>query len=97
MPGCNNEQQNAMIRVARQNMSVYEDMAELIRLGAYRRGTDPAVDRAIELRPALEAFLSQRREEHTDLETGYYQLAAIVGLPYAALVKDNAAKDAAAK
>jgi flagellum-specific ATP synthase len=90
MPGCNTEPQNAMIRVARQNMSVYEDMAELIRLGAYRRGTDPAVDRAIELRPALEHFLSQRREEHTDLETGYQELAGIVGLAYEAAAKKAA-------
>jgi flagellum-specific ATP synthase len=91
MPGCNNEEQNAMIRVARQNMSVYEDMAELIRLGAYRRGTDPAVDRAMELRPALEHFLSQRREEHTDLETGYQQLAGIVQMPYSEPAKSEAA------
>jgi flagellum-specific ATP synthase len=83
MPNCNIEEQNAMIRIARQNMSVYDDMAELIRLGAYRRGTDPAVDRAIELRPALEQFLSQRREERSDLETGYRDLAAILDLPYA--------------
>jgi flagellum-specific ATP synthase len=72
-----------MIRLARQNMSVYDDMAELIRLGAYRHGTDPAVDRAIELRPGLEHFLSQRREERSDLETGYRDLAAILGIPYA--------------
>ncbi len=83
MPGCNTEPQNQMIRLARQNMSVYEDMAELIRLGAYRHGTDPAVDRAIELRPGLEHFLSQRREERSDLETGYQDLAAILGIPYA--------------
>jgi len=70
MPACNTEPQNDMIRVARQNMSVYDDMAELIRLGAYRRGTDQTVDRAIELRPALEKFLSQRRDERSDLETG---------------------------
>ena len=82
MPACNNEQQNDMIRVARQNMSVYDDMAELIRLGAYRRGTDQTVDRAIELRPALEKFLSQRRDERSDLETGYRELAGILGLPY---------------
>ena len=35
-----------------QHLSVYEDMAELIRLGAYRKGTDPAVDEAIRLYPA---------------------------------------------
>jgi flagellum-specific ATP synthase len=82
MPNCNNEQQNDMIRVARQNMSVYDDMAELIRLGAYRRGTDPTVDRAIELRPALEKFLAQRKTERSDLEAGYQELAAIVAMPY---------------
>ncbi len=83
MPNCNTEQQTDMIRVARQNMSVYDDMAELIRLGAYRRGTDPTVDRAIELRPALEKFLSQRKDERSDLESGYVELAAIVNMPYA--------------
>jgi flagellum-specific ATP synthase len=83
MPNCNTEEQITMIRLARQNMAVYDDMAELIRLGAYRHGTDPAVDRAIELRPGLEHFLSQRREERTDLETGYRDLAAILGIPYA--------------
>jgi flagellum-specific ATP synthase len=82
MPNCNNEQQNDMIRIARQNMSVYDDMAELIRLGAYRRGTDPTVDRAIELRPALEKFLTQRKSERSDLESGYQELAAIVDMPY---------------
>jgi flagellum-specific ATP synthase len=71
-----------MIRVARQNMSVYDDMAELIRLGAYRRGTDMTVDKAIELRPALEKFLSQRKSERSDLETGYRELAAILDMPY---------------
>jgi flagellum-specific ATP synthase len=54
------------------------------------------VDRAIELRPALEAFLSQRREEHTDLETGYHQLAAILGLPYEPAAEGGATADEAA-
>ncbi|MDY0882629.1 flagellar protein export ATPase FliI [Dongia soli] len=83
MPGCNTPPQNALIRQARLHMSVYEDMAELIRLGAYRRGTDPAVDEAIRLYPSIEAFLSQQRGERTDLETGYHQLAEILGMPYA--------------
>jgi flagellum-specific ATP synthase len=90
MPGCNTEEQNRMIRLARQNMSVYEDMAELIRLGAYRHGTDAAVDRAIELRPGLEHFLSQRREERADLETGYRDLASILGIPYTGTAAEEA-------
>jgi flagellum-specific ATP synthase len=92
MPGCNTKEQNDLIRVARQNMSVYADMAELIRLGAYRHGSDAAVDRAIELYPALEAFLSQRREERGELEAGYHQLAAILGMPYGAPVAAEAAE-----
>ncbi|HEX9448582.1 MAG TPA: flagellar protein export ATPase FliI [Dongiaceae bacterium] len=83
MPGCNLPEQNVLIRQARLHMSVYEDMAELIRLGAYRRGTDPAVDEAIRLYPAIEAFLGQQRGERSDLESGYFQLAEILGLPYA--------------
>src|SRR6185369_6106490 len=83
MPGCNTPEQNALIRQARLQMSVYEDMAELIRLGAYRRGTDPAVDEAIRLYPGIESFLGQLRAERSDLETGYGQLAEILGQPYA--------------
>jgi flagellum-specific ATP synthase len=70
------------VRRARQHLSVYEDMAELIRLGAYRKGTDPAVDEAIGLFGPLEGFLGQKRAERTDLKTGYALLADIVGLPH---------------
>jgi flagellum-specific ATP synthase len=61
-------------------MSVYEDMAELIRLGAYRRGSDLKVDEAIRHHDALEEFLSQEIEETTDLNIGYTELANILGL-----------------
>jgi flagellum-specific ATP synthase len=81
MPGCNSDFENNVVREARRHMSVYEDMAELIRLGAYRRGTDPAVDSAIQLYPEIEKFLGQRREERSDLASGYAKLAAIVGVP----------------
>jgi flagellum-specific ATP synthase len=59
-------------------MSTFADMEELIRLGAYRKGSDPDVDRAIAIYPALEAFLSQQREERTSIADGYNMLAAIV-------------------
>jgi len=53
-------------------------MEELIRLGAYRKGSDPQVDRAIALNPALEAFLGQQREERTSIADGYVMLEAIL-------------------
>jgi flagellum-specific ATP synthase len=38
-------------------------MAELIRLGAYKAGTNPEVDDAVKLYPQLEAFLAQKKDE----------------------------------
>ena len=58
-------------------------MEELIRIGAYRTGADPKVDRAIALNPALEAFLSQDKDEATPLDAGFERLEAIVAAPAA--------------
>ena len=77
MPGCNTREENDLIAHARRLLSLYDDMAELIRLGAYRRGSDPGVDEAIHYFPALEAFLSQRKDEKTDLASSYMMLAQI--------------------
>jgi flagellum-specific ATP synthase len=82
MPNCNTDAETEIVRRARQHLSVYEDMAELIRLGAYRKGTDPAVDEAIRLFGPIEGFLGQKRVDRTDLKTGYNLLADIVGLPH---------------
>src|ERR1700704_1922050 len=62
----------------RQVMATYADMEELIRLGAYRKGSSPEVDEAIGLHPPLEAFLSQGKEESTSLAEGYRRLAEIL-------------------
>jgi flagellum-specific ATP synthase len=80
MPMCNTEAENALLQVARTLMTTYEDMAEMIRLGAYRKGTDATVDQAIQYYPALENFLRQRKDEKTDLNAGYSELAQILGI-----------------
>ena len=77
MPDCNTDEENALIDRARQLISAYEDMAEMIRLGAYRIGSDPRVDEAIAYREVLEAFLSQDKDEPCSLEDGYAQLGQI--------------------
>jgi flagellum-specific ATP synthase len=78
MPGCVPLVTRPLLQRAREFMSTFADMEELIRLGAYRKGSDPDVDRAIAIYPALEAFLSQQREERTSIADGYNMLAAIV-------------------
>ncbi|HEY0919585.1 flagellar protein export ATPase FliI [Devosia sp.] len=80
MPGCVPHAVRPTLGKARELLSVFADMEELIRLGAYRKGSDPKVDRAIAINPALEAFLSQQREERTSIADGYNMLAAIVDM-----------------
>lgn len=78
MPACNNDEENAMVNRARLLVSTYEDMAELIRLGAYRKGTDEEVDNAMFYYPQIENFLAQKKKEKIDFETGYRQLKEIL-------------------
>lgn len=82
MPGCNTPEQNALIQKARDYLTAYEDMAEMIRLGAYRKGADPLIDKAIDVYPKLEEFLSQNKDEGTSLVEGYQKLAAAIGVEY---------------
>ena len=82
MPGCFTPQQNAIVKRAKQVITVYEDMAELIRLGAYRKGSDKAVDEALILYPQLEAFLNQDKNDSTTVEEGFERLAGILGMAY---------------
>ncbi|PZO87019.1 MAG: flagellar protein export ATPase FliI, partial [Micavibrio aeruginosavorus] len=82
MPKSLTNEQNAIVTRGRQLISRYEDMAELIRLGAYRKGTDKEVDEAIARYPALEDFLRQRKEESNTIDECFSRLAQILGLPY---------------
>jgi flagellum-specific ATP synthase len=78
MPGCHQPHEREIVTAARRALSSYSNMEELIRIGAYRTGADPQVDRAILLNPALEAFLSQDKDEATSLEDSFARLGEIV-------------------
>ena len=67
-----------MNRRARQCLSAYSNMEELIRIGAYRSGADPVVDRAITLNPALEGFLTQSPDDATRLSDSFNRLEGIL-------------------
>lgn len=78
MPDCNTAEETMLINRARQLIATYEDMADMVRLGAYRRGSDPAVDEAISLMPKLHEFLAQGKDEQSDFEQGFTMLRAIL-------------------
>lgn len=64
-------------RHVRQLLAAYNDARDLISIGAYVRGADPAVDAAIDLLPHINAFLQQRPHEVTPFETAIEQLVAL--------------------
>ncbi len=80
LPKALSDERNALLRRARQVITTYEDMAELIRLGAYRKGSDAKVDEAIRLYPALDEFLNQHKEDSTAIDESFARLAQILGV-----------------
>jgi len=58
-------------------LSVLRENEELLRLQAYRRGTDPLVDTALLLREELFAFLRQERKEFAEFEQTQKWLMAL--------------------
>jgi flagellum-specific ATP synthase len=69
------QDQAASVRQARAHLALHADMADMIRLGAYKPGTDPEVDAAIHVVPRLHAFLTQTRDDHTSLADSFSGLA----------------------
>lgn len=79
MPKCNSDEENILITQARRMLVIYQDMAEMIRLGAYKKGTDEEVDLAIKYFAKLEEFLKQKPDECVPMAESYQKLAEIFG------------------
>jgi type III secretion protein N (ATPase) len=58
-------------------LATYEAKSDLVSLGAYRPGTDEAVDRAVRARQDLRGFLRQSEEEAASFESTTQALAAL--------------------
>jgi len=52
-----------LARRFRQTLGVYQQNRDLINIGAYQKGSDPRIDQAIELWPAMQKFLMQQIHE----------------------------------
>ncbi|MEI4471996.1 FliI/YscN family ATPase [Frigidibacter sp. MR17.24] len=77
LPGCHSAQDYAIMEAARRAMARFADMEDLIRIGAYRPGTDPETDQALAFADPAERFLSQRKGEATGSAEAF---AALYGL-----------------
>lgn len=77
-PGILSAGQKALLSRARRLLALHADMADMVRLGAYRPGSDPEVDEAVRLAPRIETLLAQDRDEADTPEAAFAALAAIV-------------------
>ena len=82
MPACNDAWETGLVERARRLMADYEDMEELIRIGAYKEGSDPAIDDSIRFYPRLERFLAQRVDERFSLSACYEALAKAIEMEW---------------
>jgi len=80
MPKCNSDLENRQVTYARKMLSTYQDMAEMIRLGAYRRGTDSEVDLSISYFSQIEDFLRQKPDEDCPMSESYKKLGEVIGI-----------------
>lgn len=74
--GCLAGDETALLRHARSVLALHADMADMIRLGAYRAGSDPEVDEAIVLAPRIEAVLRQEAGERSSMAEAFAMLRA---------------------
>jgi flagellum-specific ATP synthase len=58
-------------------LAVYREAEDLISIGAYQKGTNPRIDKAIELREEINGYLKQQIEEFCDYEESVQQLINI--------------------
>jgi len=62
----------------RRLLAAYVDSEDLIRIGAYQKGTDPTLDRALVLIPELHRFLQQKPGEAAPLSDSIAKMLALL-------------------
>jgi flagellum-specific ATP synthase len=68
----------AKAKALRMLMAAYAHSEDLIRIGAYQKGTDPILDNAIQHLPALNQFLTQKPDAFSNFDDA---IASMMALP----------------
>jgi flagellum-specific ATP synthase len=63
---------------AREHLALYRKNEDLVSIGAYQKGANPALDDAIARQPALKKFLCQPVEEYTKRADTYLRLKTLL-------------------
>ena len=66
-------------RVLRRHLATYEENRDLVLMGAYRSGADPAIDAAIACHPAVMGYIKQDPDEMVPLADAAAELIGVFG------------------
>jgi flagellum-specific ATP synthase len=77
MPAVTVPEHRAQAATVRRLLAAHSRSEDLIRIGAYKAGTDEDLDRAIQAMPLLRGFLEQRSDERVTMQESVRQLNAM--------------------
>jgi flagellum-specific ATP synthase len=77
MPAVATEEHREHAMLLRRLMAVYARSEDLVRIGAYKPGADPDLDRALQARERMRVFMTQDAHERVHFEDCVKQLAAL--------------------
>ncbi|KAA3657773.1 MAG: FliI/YscN family ATPase [Calditrichaeota bacterium] len=83
MPFVISDEHLAASRGVRETLAVYNESEDLINIGAYNKGSNPRIDFAISRIDAINAFLQQKFDEHTDFDEMLHVLQMLSTVPNA--------------
>ncbi|GAA4045050.1 FliI/YscN family ATPase [Parerythrobacter jejuensis] len=78
MDGLVTEEHRRAAREFRQLVAHYQANHELVMMGAYREGSHPLLDRALSMKPQLDAFLAQEAGDIVGLEASTTALCSVI-------------------
>ncbi|ELA6600150.1 MULTISPECIES: flagellar protein export ATPase FliI [Vibrio] len=79
MPQITTEEHVLMSKAVRQVLSICRKNQDLVSIGAYKPGTDPAIDGAFTLKPKLDEYLQQSMKESVPYDMCINMLRNILG------------------
>ncbi|WP_163851572.1 FliI/YscN family ATPase [Pseudooceanicola aestuarii] len=79
LPGCHTPAEYAVYKAARTALARHADMEELVRIGAYREGSDAEVDAAIRFFGPVDTFLGQRKGQSMEADQTFAHLYTQLG------------------
>jgi len=77
MPNITSAEHREQASALRRLLAAYAHSEDLIRIGAYQKGADPVLDKAIDVLPKLNVFLQQRPDELPKFSDSLHQMLTL--------------------